>query len=433
MKEIIRKIAILIFPVLVLTLIPASLAFSAMLYDLCYAKEALNYGKLFFMRYRNPMLDPVLRTYELYIFDPLLGTLSSLQKSDEKLYIPPAISPDKSTICYHSLIEGTDFLTTKNIEIGKSIKLRFDTGGYFVAIGIDYDNDRVAAAVKRGEDRQAIYLISGRASTINRLFNGINFSEVGFLYNGNVYFIDNVNGQKVLGIVYETTKDHYIIARGVDYVKRAPNGNAIVYSKGKELYIFRAQGQKSILISENFSLKKSPLFSQDGSTLTVFEEGKIYIVNIPSGDIFYYLSMETEKTQSILTNFTYFLARDSKLFYLHHKKPDQSLKELFEDKDGIDLLAVSPTDRYIVYKNINPKEIIVFDTVENKHFRKIFPFTIQEVLYTTPSEHFYIVGLSKASDTIPIRELYLYNFLKESISPISTSQNADIKLYLRNQ
>jgi hypothetical protein len=432
MKVIIRKISILLLLALVFILLPASITFSAVLYDLCYTKEPLNYGKLFFIRYRNPTLDPVLKTYDLYLFDPVLGKLTSLQKFDEMLYMLPAISPDKSTICYHSLIEGTDFLTTKNIEIGKSIKLRFDTGGYFVTIGIDYDNDRVAAAVKRGENRQAIYLISGRASTIKRLFNGMNFSEVGFLYNGNVYFIDNVNDQKVLGIVYESTKDHHIIARDVDYVKRAPKGNAIVYSKGKELYVFRAQGKKSIRISENFSKKNNPLFSQDGSTLAVFEEGIIYIVNIPSGDIFYYLSMETENTQSILSNFTFFISKESKLFYLNHKKPGQSLTELFEDEEGIDLLAASPTDRYVVYQNKNPKEIIVYDTKENEYFRKTFPFTVQEVLYTGPSEQFYVIGLSKAPDSIPVRELYLYNFMKESISPISTSQNTDIKLYRRD-
>ncbi|UCB47144.1 MAG: hypothetical protein JSV25_06950 [Spirochaetota bacterium] len=431
-KILFRKISIVILFALIFILSHASFSFSATLYDLCYSKEPLNYGKLYFMRYKNPMLEPVLRTYELYLFDPVSGKLSSLQQFDEKLYIPPAISPDKSTVCYHSLIEGTDFLTTKNIEIGKSIKLRFDTGGYFVTIGIDYDNDRVAAAVKRGEDRQAIYLISGRASTVNRVFNGHNFDEVGFLYNGNIYFIDNINEQRVLGLVYEKTKEHHIISRGVDYIKRAPNGNAIIYSRRNELYIFRAQGKKSILISENFSPENPPLISEDGSTFAVFEEGKIFIVNIPSGDIFYYLSMEIENTQSILSNFNYYVAKEGKLFYLNHKKPGQSLTELFEDEEGIDLLTVSPNDRYIIYRNKNLKEIIVYDKKEDKHYRKTFPFTVQEVLYTAPSEQFYVIGLSKASDAVPVRELYLYDFVKESISPISTSQNTDIKPYQRN-
>ncbi|UCB46203.1 MAG: hypothetical protein JSV25_01905, partial [Spirochaetota bacterium] len=99
---------------------------------------------------------------------------------------------------------------------------------------------------------------------------------------------------------------------------------------------------------------------------------------------------------------------------------------------GIDLLTVSPNDRYIIYRNKNLKEIIVYDKKEYKHYRKTFPFTVQEVLYTAPSEQFYVIGLSKASDAVTVRELYLYDFVKESISPISTSQNTDIKPYQRN-
>ena len=410
---------------------------AAEIYDLCYHAQPLSYGRLLFLRYRNPLLDPVLRSYEIMLFDPATGTLSSLHKYDEKLYILPAVSRDKTTICYHSLIEGSDFLTTKNIEIGKSIKLRFDTGGYFVTIGVDYDNDRVAAAVKRGENRQAIYLISSRASTIRRIHNGSDFSEVGFLFNGSVYYVDTVENDRILGLVYPggSTNERYTAAHGVGHVMRAPNGNAIVYSKGSTLYLLRAQGRQSITLSENFDTGRTlPIFSGDGSTLAVFEDKIIYIVNIPSGDVFYYLAMDTAGTKSVLTNYRYYIAKDTKLFSLQHKKPGQSLTEILSDEGGIDLLAVSPNDRYIVYRNTDNKEIIVYDTAEHDYHRNRFDFTVENVLYTMPDEGFYIIGrLGEGAGRPSIRELYLYNFQKESISPISTSQNVDIKPYLRRE
>ncbi|HUT64622.1 MAG TPA: WD40 repeat domain-containing protein [Spirochaetota bacterium] len=419
----------------ILFLLPQAAIFSADIYDLCYRAEPLSYGRLLFLRYKNPLLDPVLRSYELFLFDPVAGTLSSLQKYSEKLYILPAVSRDGTTVSYHSLIEGSDFLTTKNIEIGKSIRLRFDTGGYFVSIGIDYDNDRVAASVKRGENRQGIYLISSRASTISRIYNGKDFEEVGFLYNGNVYYIDNVEGERVLGIVYTGTQEHYTAAHGVGYVQKAPNGNAIIYSKGKQLYLFRAQGRESIRISENFDRRRTlPVFSPDGSTFAVFEERTVYIVNIPSGDIFYYLSIDTEGTRSLLTNYTYYAAKDNKLFALKHKQPGQSLTEILEDKSGFELLAVSPNDRYIVYRNRNQKEITVYDTKQKKYYRKLFGFSVEKVLYTMPDENIYIIArTTDPAVGAPIRELYLYNFLKESISPISTAANVDVKPYLRRE
>ena len=432
MKGLIRAILI---TVAMLVLLPQAALFSSELYDLCYRAEPLGYGRLLFLRYRNPLLDPVLRTYELLLFSPVTGTLSSLQKPSEKLYILPAVSRDRTTVCYHSLIEGSDFLTTKNIEIGKSIQLRFDTGGYFVTIGIDYDNDRVAAAVKRGENKQAIYLISSRASTISRIYNGKNFEEVGFLFNGNIYYVDRVEGERVLGIIYTATKEHYTAAHGVEYVMKAPNGNAIIYSKGKNLYLLRAQGKQSVRITDDFDRKRDlPIFSQDGSTFAVFGVRNIYIANIPSGDVFYYLSIDTEGTKSFLTNYTFYVAKGNKLFHLKHKQPGQSLTELFEDEKGIDLLAVSPNDQYIVYRNDNLKEITIFNTKDLQQYRKPFGFSVQEVLYPLPDETFYIIGLNKgAAAGASVRELYLYNFLKESISPISTAANVDIKPYLRKE
>ncbi|MBN2325028.1 MAG: WD40 repeat domain-containing protein [Spirochaetes bacterium] len=387
------------------------------------------------MRYRNPLLDPVLRSYEIMLFDPVTGTLSSLHKYDEKLYILPAVSRDKTTVCYHSLIEGSDFLTTKNIEIGKSIKLRFDTGGYFVTIGVDYDNDRVAAAVKRGENRQAIYLISSRASTIRRIHNGCKFSELGFLFNGSVYYVDTVEGDRILGLVYpgDGGNERYTAAHGVDYVMKAPNGNAIIYSKGSTLYLLRAQGRQSITLSENFDTARTlPIFSPDGSTLAVFEDKIVYIINIPSGDVFYYLAMDTAGTKSELTNYQFYIAKETKLFSLQHKKPGQSLGEIHSDERGIDLLSVSPNDRFVVYRNRDKKEIIVYDGREHDYYRNRFDFDVEQVLYTMPDESFYIIG-RLGGQKAPVRELYLYNFQKESISPISTAQNVDIRPYLRKE
>lgn len=437
MKNIRRLRKSFLFIIIILPIIFSSItnSLASELYDLCFHTEILNLGKILFLRHKNPLLDPVLRTYEINLFDPLTGKLSSLKKHGEMLYIPPVISRDKTTISYHCLIEGNDFLITKNIDIWKSTRLRFDTGGYFVSIGIDYDNDRVASAIKRGKDKQAIYIISNRSSTIKRILTGTNFSEIGFLHNGNIYYVDNADNQRVLGLAYEKTKRSSVIARDVDYVKRAPNGNAIIYSKGKDLYLFRVDGNESIKISQNFDIQRHlPLFSPDGTTFALFEKSQIYIVNVSSGDIFYYLSMDTENTKGLLTNFTFYITKGNKLFHLKHKKPGQSLQELYKEEDDIQILSISPNDRHLVYQMKNEREIIVFDTKENTLFRKEFPFTIQEVMFTVLNDTFYIIGLSEEPQKhTPVRELYLYNFRKESIFPISSLSNTDIKPYLRKE
>ncbi len=437
MKNIRRLKKSLLSIIIILPIIFSSItnSLASELYDLCFHAEVINLGKILFLRHKNPLLDPVLRTYEINLFDPLTGKLSSLKKHEEKLYIPPVISRDKTTISYHCLIEGNDFLITKNIDIWKSTRLRFDTGGYFVAIGLDYDNDRVASAIKRGKDKQAIYIISNRSSTIKRILTGTNFSEVGFLHNGNIYYVDNADNQRILGLVYEKTERNSVITRDVAYVKKAPNGNAIIYSKGKDLYLFRVDGNESIKISQNFDIQGHlPLFSPDGTTFALFEKSQIYIVNIPSGDILYYLSMDTENTKGLLTNFTFYITKGNKLFHLKHKKPGQSLQELYKEENDIQLLSISPNDRHLVYQMKNEREIIVFDTKENTIFRKEFPFTIQEVMFTLLNDTIYIIGLSEEPQKhTPVRELYLYNFRKESIFPISSLSNTDIKPYLRKE
>ncbi|KKL64026.1 hypothetical protein LCGC14_2169200, partial [marine sediment metagenome] len=158
------KTAVLFLTIVLSVAAPAATNLhSSELYDLVYTTQPLDDGKLMFLRLRNPLRDPALRTFEIYVFTPDSGKISFLQKYNEMLYLPPAVSRDKSTIVYHSIIEGNDFLVTKNIQTGKSTRLRFDTGGYFVNLGLDYDNDTVAAIIKRGENKQAVYLISNRA------------------------------------------------------------------------------------------------------------------------------------------------------------------------------------------------------------------------------------------------------------------------------
>ncbi|MCK5570471.1 MAG: hypothetical protein KAJ15_12185, partial [Spirochaetes bacterium] len=288
----VRKVVLYLAIIISASVLFVTNLFASELYDLCYRADPLNNGKILFLRHRNPMLDPVIRTYEIHLFDPLTGNLSYLQRYQELIYIPPVISRDRTSMVYHSIIEGTDFLVTKNIETGKSTRLRFDTGGYFVTLGLDYDNDTVAAGIKRGENKQAVYLISNRASTMRRILNGTNFIELGFLDNRNIYYVEMIDGGKVLSFTNERRKIGIEIAEGVDYVQKAPNGDAILYSKDKDLYLYRVNGKESINLSNNFNREKNPpIFSSDGSTLALVENDVIHIVNVSSGDILYYLSM----------------------------------------------------------------------------------------------------------------------------------------------
>ena len=74
---------------------------------------------------------------------------------------------------------------------------------------------------------------------------------------------------------------------------------------------------------------RPPLISNDGTTAAVLEKDSIKIVNIPSGDIFYLLSMDTEGANAILGDFTFYVAKGKKVYALEHKKTDQPLVELF--------------------------------------------------------------------------------------------------------
>ncbi|MCK5094708.1 MAG: hypothetical protein KAR18_08285, partial [Spirochaetes bacterium] len=174
------------------------------------------------------------------------------------------------------------------------------------------------------------------------------------------------------------------------------------------------------------------IFSSDGSTLALVENDVIHIVNVSSGDILYYLSMNTENITIFLTNYTLYIAKDNKVFHLKHKKPGQSLMELYEDDSQIHILSISPDDRYLVYQKKNNREVIIFDFKENKHFIKELGFMVQRVIFPLSGDSFYVILLNDSGkDRIPVRELHLYNFKKESIFAISTLTNTDIKLYLR--
>jgi hypothetical protein len=411
--------------------------FAVELYDLAYRTHLLKNGKTLFVRYRNPLLDPVLRTFETYMFDPRTGKITFLQHPQEKLYILPVVSRDKSTLSYHSLIEGSDYLVTRNLQTGKSIRLRFDTSGYFLEIGIDYDNDTIVASIKRGENRQALYLISNNRGTIRRILDGRNFISTGFFYNGNPYFVEVIDEWKILGFVNLETGKRHVIAERIDFATKAPNGDVLLYSQENNLYLYRVYGNESLIISRQFQSRKNPLLlASDGSTCAVIEDDSIYIINIPSGDVMYYISMDTENLSFYLTDFTLYIIKKNKILYLEHKKPGQTLQELYEDTQPLHLLAVSQNDRYLVYQHEKKNEAIIYDRKAGRHYSKDFGFIIHEILPPDTEDSFYIIARSiEPKKKIPVKEVYLYNFLAEKLFTVSTASDLEnfIQLYLTEE
>jgi len=409
--------------------------FPGQFYDLAYRTEILKNGKILFVRYRNPLLDAVLKTYEIYMFDPKIGKISFLQHPQEKLYILPVLSRDRTTMSYHSLIEGNDYLVTANLETGRSIRLRFDTGGYFVELGLDYDNDTVAASIKRGENRQALYLISNSRGTIRRILDGKIYVETGFLDNGNVYFVEQVEEGRNLGFVNVQTRDKFITAEDVEFVQKTANGDSILYSRQKDLYLYRPYGNESLLLSRKFSAeRKLPLISSDGSTCAVIGEGIIYLVNIPSGDVLYYISIDTRGLSFYLTDFTFYIVKENKILYIEHKKPGGSLQELYEAQYPIHLLGVSRNDRQLIYQHEDRDEVIVHDRRENKTYKKKFDFTIEQIVTPYTEDSFYIITRTIAAGIgHPVRELYFYHFKAEKLFTVSTAKDTDLKLYLTEE
>ena len=79
---------------IVLFLLPVTVLFPAELYDLGSRWIAMKDGRLLFVRHRNPTLDPMLKTYEIHLFDPETGVITFLQKPGEKLPLLPAHTKD---------------------------------------------------------------------------------------------------------------------------------------------------------------------------------------------------------------------------------------------------------------------------------------------------------------------------------------------------
>ncbi len=430
-----KTIIIFIFSVLLLSIAPV-FASEDFIYDLCYDYYSLSRGKILFIRYKNPLLDPVLKTFELYIFDPSKSSLKYVPRYGEKIYLKPVVSPDRTTICYHSLIEGRDFLVTKNVELGRNIRLSFDTGGYFLKLAIAYDDDTVAAVIKRGENKQAIYYISNSKGLLKRLLNGKSFAKIHFLKNGDIFYLDRQGKKQISGIV-NYNRDNYIISRDTGWAKVAPDGNAIIYTEGKSLKFFRVSNRERITLIDDFKpvtkhIEESISFSKDGTALSIVTEDAIRIANIPSGDIFYYISMDLKDTNQFLTNYSFYIARGNTVFILMYKKPGQSLKKLFSENENVRLLGANPDDRYIIYQKKDKKTVIIYDKREGKSFERKFEFEIENVSFLTTRNSFYIIAISYIPGLkYPVKELYLYDFIKSLLYPISIHKNTKLEPYRR--
>jgi Tol biopolymer transport system component len=312
---------------------------------------------------------------------------------------------------------------------------------------ISYDNEKIGSVLKRGENRQAIYLISTAEGSIRRLFNGTDFQEIGFFNNGSVYYIDRVAQRLVLGVVRSDGKGRTVVAHGVDYSEKLPNGDALLYSVGKDLFLYRVNTNESIRLSRNFSPSYlKPLIADDGSTCAVREQNRILLVNIPSGDILYYLSFETTGTRGFLTRFTLYIAKENRIFHIKHKKPGQHLAEVYRSEGIISSIAASPDDRYILFQLGNERELNIYDREKKKLFSKEFNFSIQDFTvspYMDPSEamsSIYIKAIttikgpeSPDGNQVPLRELYVYDFLMRALTAVSTAIDIDPGPYLREE
>ena len=426
---------ILLFAI-ILIILPAFYGYSALLYDLCSDYHALKNGKLMFLRFKNPMLDPVLRNIEIYIYNPKNSKLTFVPRYGEKIYIKPVVSHDKTTICYYSLIEGRDFLVTKDVEKSKNIRLSFDTSGYFLKLAIAYDDDTVAAVIKRGENKQAIYYISNSKGLLKRLLNGRNFENIHFLEDGSIFYTDENDNKRTAGYV-NYQRQNIIIDENVSFATPAPNGDAVIYAKDGKLVLFRLSNREKITILDNFKpstaeIKDSISFSDDGTAMAVVTKNAIRIVNIPSGDVFYYISINTTNSTYLMTNYSFYLSKDKKLFILMYKKPGQDLYKLIETDKNILILGGNPGDNFLVYQKKNKKVIYVYDRHNGTSLKREFNFNVNTISYNTKGKLFYIIatGINKTSG-IPVRELYLYDFEKELLYPISTADKNDLEPYKR--
>jgi hypothetical protein len=385
--------------------------------------------------HRNPTLDPVLKSYELYLFDPESGSITSLQKRDEQLPILPSISPSGNALTYYAIIESSDFLITRNIEEGLSIQLRFDTGGYITGTALDFDNDRVITSNKRGENRQALYLISNRAGSIRRILNGARFQEMGFLANGAVYSTDLKDERLLLSVVQPWNLKRTTLSGAVEYVLAAPGGDALLYSEFGRLSLYRVNNQETIQLTE--SAAGPPLTAPDGSTCAVFEEDAILLINLPTGDVMYYLSTPADPDRSSLSDLSFYTVRGSTLYTIEHRKPGHTLTELHQVDGQLRLLGVSPNDRFVYFQQGDPpdlRSVTILDRRSGKTSVKSFSFEVRSILVPRLREtdgSFYIRSRSVSDDGIPVRELYYYDLSLGALLGLSTADQADLQLYYR--
>jgi hypothetical protein len=127
---------------------------------------------------------------------------------------------------------------------------------------------------------------------------------------------------------------------------------------------------------------------------------------------------------------------------IQYKKPGQHLREVFRDERPIHLLGVSPDDRYILYRFEDRRELRIYDRNSGKIFSKTFDFTIEEVIispfmeFSEAIHSIYIIASSPSGDdpaSTPVRELYMYNYPRRSLTAVSTAEETDIAPYLRER
>lgn len=425
---------------IVLFLLPVTVLFPAELYDLGSRWIAMKDGRLLFVRHRNPTLDPVLKTYEIHLFDPETGVITFLQKPGEKLPLLPAPSPDGTALTYYAMVEGTDYLITRYLDEGRSVRLRFDTGGYIEAVALDYDRDRVVTANKRGQNRQALYLISNRSGTIRRILNGTSFQEISFLSNGGVLYTDLKEGRLVLGIVQPWNLKQIVISGTVRFAGRSPRGDAVLFREFDRLSLYRVNTGETIRLSGKTA--GDPLISPEGSTCAVFEQDALLLVNLPTGDVMYYLAISADPGSSLLNDLSFYTVRGRSIHRIMHRDPGRHLTELYRGQGPLRLLAVSGDDRFVYFHEGEGEagrggnRITILDRTTGQSTVKSFPFTVEEVLVPrvrVSDGSFYIRSLAQVpGERLPVRELYYYSLPLAALIGVSTAEDADLGLYYRN-
>ncbi|MFW6180313.1 MAG: TolB family protein [Spirochaetota bacterium] len=428
--------------IIVLILLPVTALFGAELYDLGSWWTAMNQGRLLFARLRNPTMDPVLKTYEIYLFDPATGVITFLQKPGEKLPLLPAAAPDGTALTYYAIIEGNDYLVTRNLDEGRSTRLRFDTGGYIEAVALDFDRDRLLTVNKRGENRQALYLISNRRGTIRRILNGARFQEIGFLANGGVQYTDLRDGRRVLGVVRPRGLEQTVLSGMVHHSRASPRGDAVLFREFDRVSMYRVNTGETVRLSDQVSA--DPMISPEGTTCAVFEPDALLLVNLPTGDVMYYLAAPSDPRNSLLNDFSFYTVREKSIHRIMHRDPGQQLTELYRGKGALRLLAVSRDDRFVYFQEGSGEDgeggppgnrVTVFDRTAGKTVVKSFPFTVEELLaprVRVSDGSFYIRALAEVpGERVPARELYYYHLPIGALIGVSTARDAELRLYYR--